>query len=97
VEGGRLISLKRCHQLPTTNPSSNITPPPPTNSIPRIPSIKYEYRKPINLINVLCNRSCIYMLQRDEADYNHTVSPMVLAKKREVRNEGGKGVSLSYN
>jgi len=31
------------------------------------------------------------MLQRDEADYNHSVSPMVLAKKREVRNGGGKG------
>jgi hypothetical protein len=31
------------------------------------------------------------MLRRDEADYNHSVSPVVLAKKREVRNEGAKG------
>jgi len=37
------------------------------------------------------------MLLRDEADYNHSVSPMVLAKKRERWGMRVERVSLSYN
>ena len=44
-------------------PHPNITTPTPFHH--PLTLIKYEYREPINLINVLCARSCIYMPQTE--------------------------------